>query len=657
MNAGAARAFGQWAGTPLTRMALIVGPFLLAALATISWFAAEAGRGPLLEELTAKAQTQGDTVRRKIERAFTYGIPEDRLLGLDVLYDRLVLNDPNLLFMTVTASDGRVLATAGQPERQDTAGTLETRLPLSTGGVLRVGHDRAAAMKPLADLRLDIATVLLVVAALAFEVMLLVFTLSVVMPARTAERVLADVAARRYGLVHGQVLRDELGRFLGRLNAAIVGAAQRIGSIPRPLRMPQVIGVRLLAFLFVFAEELARPVMPMFFAEITGGGLDRTGAGEAAGGTMGASIAMTAHMLVVAIAMPLGSALYAHVGRLPLYVSGALLATVGLAGTALLADGLGELVAWRAVSGLGYAATFVACQGHVLESTNDSNRVQGSAMMVAGIMLADICGPAIGGIVAGHFGAQMTFLLGAGVALVAALSAGVLLGRGGRASGTALETGIHPEETPPRLSFGVVSALLGNARLLALLLLAAVPAKLILTAFLYFLVPLTMREGGHETADIGRVIMLYGMAALFTGPFLARLTDRSGRPMGAVAIGGLMTAVGLTAVGWGGADGWSIALAVIALGLAHSLSIPAQVAALLSVTETAVSRYGKGPVVAVLRLFERLGAAAGPLTAAGLIAVLGSYGAIWALGLYAGISALLMLLVLWLAAGRWRRES
>src|SRR3546814_19492899 len=75
-----------------------------------------------------------------------------------------------------------------------------------------------------------------------------------------------------------------------------------------------------------------------------------------------------------------------------------------MAGTGLLATGLWDLMAWRAVTGLGYAATFVACQGFVIESTGDRDRAQGTAMMVSGIMPADVCGPAIGGIVAVHGG-------------------------------------------------------------------------------------------------------------------------------------------------------------------------------------------------------------------------------------------------------------
>src|SRR3546814_1065158 len=138
-----------------------------------------------------------------------------------------------------------------------------------------------------------------------------------------------------------------------------------------------------------------------------------------------------------------------------------------MAGTGLLATGLWDLMAWRAVTGLGYAATFVACQGFVIESTGDRDRAQGTAMMVSGIMLADVCGPAIGGIVAGHVGEANTFLLSSGMALAAAVAATLLLDRPARNA-----------EAPPRLTMRAFAAVLANRRLMTLLLLGAVPAKL-----------------------------------------------------------------------------------------------------------------------------------------------------------------------------------
>lgn len=640
----ALRALAARLSSPLARLSLVTGVMLLVALAAVSWTAAESGRDYLVAELGAKAEAQAESVSRKIERALSLGIPVDDLVGLDALHAGLAADDPHLAFTAIAGPDGRLLHAAGAPGAEDprlrdslsdggSAGTTEhaaadlllTRLPLTGGATLILGHDLAAAMKPIRDTWVDITIVLGVALALSFELMLLVITVNVILPARVAETVLGDVAAKRFSLIHGQVMRDEMGRFLGRLNEAISAAARRTGVTPQPVRQPRLVGVRLLAFLFVFAEELARPVMPVYFAGVA--------ANSGADGPLAAGLVMTVPMLVIAIAMPLGSALYQQVSRLSLYVGGACFASIGLAGTALMPGDIWDLIGWRAISGLGYAATFVACQGFVIESTGDTDRARGTAMMVSGIMLADICGPAVGGIIAGHLGPSVTFLMGAGVALVAAIVGGLLL-----------DGSTHGEEAPPRPSLKAIPALLGNGRLVGLLLLGAVPAKMVLTAFLFFLVPLALTEAGIGSAATGRVIMLYGLSALIAAPLLARLADMPQYRLAVVAAAGAVTGAGL--MGAGVAPGLATIVAgVIALGVSQSLSIPAQLAAALDVSTEAIAIHGKGPVLAILRLVERLGAAAGPLLAAGLAATLGTAGAIWVLGSGVVIASALLLLL------------
>lgn len=638
------RLCGGRLASPVAALAAMTALLLLVALAAVSWVAVDASRSHLTAEIAATAQAQAASVGRKIERALDYGIPAEDLVGFASVHAALAAEDPTLAFAAVTAPDGRPLHVAGggmtgetvAKALGDTTGDtyFVTRLPLSTGGALVLGHDLAAVMKPIVGMWFDIAIVLVVALALSFELMLLVVTLNVILPARVAERVLADAAAGRFGLLHGQVMRDEMGRFMTRLNGAVTAAAKRVGATPVPLRLPRLVGVRLLAFLFVFAEELARPIMPLFFAEV---------AGDAArSNALSAGIAMAVPMVVVALAMPIGSALYQQVSRIGLYVGGALCATAGLAGTALLADGLWSLVAWRSLSGLGYAATFIACQGFVIESTADADRGRGTAMMVSGIMLADICGPAIGGIIAGHLGHAETFLLGAAMAAVAAVAGFVLLDRA-----------THGDEAPPRPSLGAVPAVLGNGRLVGLLLLGAVPAKLILTGFLYFLVPMALAEDGVGSADVGRIIMLYGLAAVVAGPVLARFADARAHRLGVVAGAGVATGLGLVSVGWlPGLPGMMVAVAT--LGLAQSLSIATQLAAALDVSQEAIAVHGKGPVLALLRLVERLGAAAGPLVAAGLAATFGTEGAIWQMGVGAAVAGCLLLLLHVRVRGRAR---
>lgn len=653
----------DWLADPVLRALVLTGATLALSLALVSFLTAGVLRSTLLPELAHKGAAESVQLARVVQRALDLDIPLEKLVGVGELFSALKRNDPDLSFLVLAGGDGRIVHAAGRPAQEVAAilaapvqgadslpnagqsrraGHLVTSLELFDGSgrlvaVLQVGHGEAGLTRPLRESLADLAIVLVVSLLLAFEIMLLVVTLNITLPLRATLRVLRDIAARRFALLHGEYAPGDLGAIARRLDGFVRRQAARLKLEPVRIRDPRLVGVRLLAFLFVFAEELARPIMPAYFGQLA----------SAAGGDnayLGAGMVMALHMAVIALAMPLGSMLYARVGRRRMYVGGALLASLGLLGTGL-ADNLWQLLLCRALSGLGYAATFVACQGFVIESTRDTNRARGSALMVGGIMLADICGPAIGGILAAWVGHRTTFLLGAGVALLAALLVTQLMGR----------IADH-QENPPRITLRTFAETLGNGRFIALLLFAAVPAKLILGGLLFYLVPLALIESGTDAAQIGRILMLYGLIGLLSGPLFAVFTDRLQRPVLALAIGGGLTAAGAIPLGAVASEGL-VALAVLALGLGQALSIPALVTAALAISQPAVTRYGQGPVMAVLRLLERLGGAAGPLLAALLSSALGVHAAMGAFGYYALASALMLLLTLRVFSGGGGRAA
>lgn len=654
------RAVANWFGNPVVQVLILTSITLLLALLFVSWTTAEMLRGTLLPELARKGAAQSLQAGHNVQRALDLSIPLDELVGVDALYDELSRDEDDLAFMAITVADGRLLHAGGMArdelaavlaappqehsgllasDQSRRAGYLVSSLPLraadgETVGRIHLGLRESQLARPIRDNFADLLIVLLVSLFIAFELMLLVVTINVILPLRATLRVLKDVAARRFGLIHAEFAWDELGKIARRLNAAVRRAASQKGIVPVAIREPRLVGVRLLAFLFVCAEELARPIMPAFFGQLTA-------TAEGASSHFGAGGVMALHMAVVAVAMPLGSMLYARIGRRRMYAAGALFASIGLLGTGL-ADSIGQLLWWRAVSGLGYALTFVACQGFVIESTDAGNRARGSAMMVGGIMLADICGPAIGGILASWIGHAATFMLGAAVAALAAMLVTVLMDR-------------HSDhaDQPPRISLQAFALALRTPWLVIVLLFAAVPAKVVLSGLLYYLTPLALMDLGANEAQTGRILMLYGLVALLTGPLFAALTDRFQRPVFSLAVGGLVTAAGV--IPMAGADSYvGVALGVLALGLAQSLSIPALVAAVLTLTQRASAVHGQGPVMAALRLVERLGGAAGPMAAAALANYFGIARAMEFFGFYVFVSTLLLLVLLWLTDRRRR---
>ncbi len=508
---------------------------------------------------------------------------------------------------------------AGQSLRAD---YVVTALPLQAG-TLYLGHSEHALIQPLIDNLFDIAIVVLVAMLLAFEVMLLVLTLNISQPAQAATTALRAVTARRFDLVTGFAGPDELGTFLGRVDSLIAATAARLGTRLRSLRGPSLVGVRLLSFLFVFAEELARPFLPSYVDGFVHQMSD-LGTGMATG------IVIGMHMLIFALVMPAASMLYVRLGRRRLYIAGTLLASVGLAGTALAA-GYWDLLVWRALSATGYATTFVACQGFVLEVTNRDNRAQGAAMMVGGITLADICGPAVGGIVAERIGYSATLLMAAAVAALTVLAVRGLMGR----------DAAHAE-VPGRIAFRDFAIAFGNRRFAIQLLLAALPAKFLLTAF--FLSgaghPFRTRQPG---GDIGRIVMIYGLAMMAGSPLFARVSDRWQRYGLVVAIGGVISAIGMIGLPFVPAALLVVAIpvAVAALGFGQSMSITAQVSLVVSLLPATDRQRGQSPGLTVLRFVERMGGGFGPVVAAALANSFGLVGAIGILGLYGTASFLL----------------
>lgn len=628
----------DWVADTTFKSLAVAGCALLLALAGISWLAISASQHLLFPELTQKARAEAEQTGRKIDHAFRLGIPPDGLTGMDTLFAGLQGSDRDIAFLGLTDASDRVLhahgidadallAVLGAPARRPTfegladgqslrGDYLVTALPLRVG-TLYLGHSERALIQPLIDNLFDIGIVVLVAMLLAFEIMLLVLTLNISQPAQAASTALRAVKARRFDVITGFAGRDELGLFLGRLDSFIAATAARPGGRLQSLRGPSLIGVRLLSFLFVFAEELARPFLPTYVD-----GFAQQAAHLPAG--MATGIVIGLHMMVLALVMPVAAMLYVRMGRRRLYVAGALIASAGLAGTALAA-GYWDLLVWRALSAVGYAITFVACQGFVLEMTNRDNRAQGAAMMVGGITLADICGPAVGGIVAERIGYSATLLMAAAVAALAVLAVRGLMGR----------DGAHAE-VPGRITLRDFAVCFSNRRFAAQLLLAAVPAKFLLTGFLFYLVPVALVGLGSPEGDIGRVLMVYGLAMMAGSPLFARLSDRWQRHGLVVALGGVMSTAGMIMLPFVPPAflALAVAAAVAALGVGQSMSITAQVSLVVSLLPASGQQRGQSPGLTVLRFVERVGGGCGPIAAAALAASFGVVGAIGILGLY-----------------------
>ena len=671
---------------PELRQARFAGLFIMtlilivAVLIGISFYAARAFERSLLPQLDRKMLTVGTAVNAKLERALRYGIPLERLPGVTDFFGGVLAANPDLAYLAVTSANGVVLyqrgtllpsveqlltATqpqAGPPTAQRVGAAYDLALPLqgnqTVAGSLHVGADAGFVTRQIRELLFDIAIVFIIAALVALELLPLIVQQNLAAPMRRLESVLRRIADGdlRYTLPasHDEVgqLSSLINRLVTRLNTtyrqlihqalllrtaipASVGrldsglASLRQGFIlapngqPTPYLSVHLIGARMATFLFIFAAELSQPFMPLYI---------RTYA--AALGDPPAQwligLPLTVFTLTAALCMPIAGWRFERVGSRHTFIEGAGLLMMGLAGTGL-AFNFFDLLGWRALTAVGYAFLYTACQGYVVANSPEQHRAQGSALFVSGLMAGSICGPAIGGILADRIGYTATFSCAAALALGAGLAALNLLGA---------SPVIRSNQRDQQPGHGLIRDLSANFRFAWLMLFAAIPAKLLLNGFLFFLVPLTLYELGNSRSEIGRVVMLYGLAALFLGPMFARLADRFAIHGLLIGVGGLLTGVGLIPMLFF-PNTLTVLAGVLCLGIGQAMSISPQLALVTRICRPQITRFGSGPVLGFYRLIERLGGASGPLIVAGFAGLFGYSGTMTAIGVLGVVTATL----------------
>jgi MFS family permease len=184
-----------------------------------------------------------------------------------------------------------------------------------------------------------------------------------------------------------------------------------------------------------------------------------------------------------------------------------------------------------------------------------------------------------------------------------------------------------------------------------LLLGCAVPAKLILTALCFFLVPLILADEGQSLSSIGRVQMIYPLMMVLFVPVFSRWGDTRQRdPRAAkIVLGGLIAGLGVVPIVlWPGLG--AIMVFLLFLGLGQALSISPQSSLMATYAHRGQGRHA-AQVLGLFRLVERGGSAAGPALAGTLLGLLGPAPTLALFGLLTTGGALLY------GYGQWRPAS
>ncbi len=405
---------------------------------------------------------------------------------------------------------------------------------------------------------------------------------------------------------------------------AAVGAAAS-ASLPAE----QVRGV---LFVFMMAEELNRPFLPSLTEQLLPAGV--------AHAPLLVSLPIVVFMAIVALGQ-IPMALWSEsLGRRRGLMLGAGVAGIGY-GLCAFADSYSGLLLARALSALGFTLVFTSAQGHIVDQSDSGARTAGLAVFIRAILTAALCAPPIGGFLAEHFGGGTAFMGAAGLCLASVCLARAMM-PATRPSGQPRAVGLAPAAL--RETWRIPG-------LRALLLGCAVPAKLILTALCFFLVPLILAGEGHSLSSIGRVQMIYPLMMVLCVPLFARWGETPERDarVHKIILGGLIAGLGvIPVVLWPGLG--AIMAFLFFLGLGQALSITPQSSLMASYAHHGQGRHS-AQVLGLFRLVERSGSAAGPALAGAALGLLGPIPTLVLFGLLTTGGALFY------GYGQWRPAS
>jgi DHA1 family multidrug resistance protein-like MFS transporter len=383
-------------------------------------------------------------------------------------------------------------------------------------------------------------------------------------------------------------------------------ATSRIFSMLRRDRqkLPRDIKVMLAAaFLIALGFGLVAPVLPQFATTFGVGNTE-------------ASVIVAIFAFMRLVFAPAGGALIGRLGERPVYVTGLLIVAASTAACAFAQD-YWQLLLFRGLGGAGSVMFTVASMALVVRLAPPESRGRVSGAYASAFLIGNVCGPIVGGLLAG-FGLRVPFLAYAAALVVAAVVVQTQLSHQRRGSGPRQECADMP--LAEALAAGtyrtaLVSSFVNGWATFGVRM-ATVP-----------LFAVAALGAGPEAAGFALAVFAAGNAAALT--FSGRLADTLGRKPMMVA-GLLVAGASTAAIGFTTGLGWFLAASALA-GIGSGLFGPAQQAAVADVIGN--GRSG-GKVLAVYQMTSDVGAIVGPVLAGVLADRLG-YG--WAFGVTGGI--------------------
>jgi predicted MFS family arabinose efflux permease len=351
--------------------------------------------------------------------------------------------------------------------------------------------------------------------------------------------------------------------------------------------------IRQLAFLFYFSSRMAATFIPALASRLAGNAFS-------GGGSVAASIPLSAETLLTCAAIFLTSELIIKKGWKQPYVLGLLFVSLGTFLSAWTQSFLLFIIA-RAVVGLGYGFCWMTLRNLSLFGLTDNERSWGFTMLNAGVFAGMNCGQVVGSILAQTLGYRQVLIISGLGAMLSGLA--ILFLKNGRLAAPEHET----VNAQARSSPGEFRPII---QMLAVLLLLVIPSCIV-GAFSDFYTPLYAVEIGKDTSDVGRIFLLYGIVIIYLGPKMSEVfRNRLGGGIKINIFYNALLAAGLLLSGFFGGFG-ILVVSIIIIGLADGFGFGAQNDYFLSLPFMA--KIPPSRALSILSFLKKLAAMLGPI--------------------------------------------
>jgi len=617
-------------------------------------------------EIAKRTRLIGADASATIRRSVEAGVPIESLVGGSEYFNHLLADFPEISYFAIV-TDKPLLEVGSQ-----SAGTRGSHVsfPIVIDGE-RIGEILTETnpdyiARQFREVILDLGVVVLVITLFAFELIVVMMTLSVAGPMDRLQFLVNLQSAGDFSkrlMATGRNVIERLGMALSeraeRINAlfaAFVRAAAETQSSGRAITSAEALGpdyrifgqppailrfcslsdVRLPLFLFAIADEL-----PLSFFSLYARSAENPLTWLSEGFVIGLPLA--AYLATALLCAPLARPASMRIGYRNVFVAAAVVTVLAKFGL-FFAHSIIEIILFHGVNGAAFAFASLACQDYVLDMLPKTARSRSMGLFRATLFSGVFAGTALGGVLADRLGQRPVFLVCAMLAMVAAVLIWRLLPVARQVAGRPGE-----DSASEKLSFNV-AAPLSNARFAAIALGIVIPQAIIDHVFVSYLLPLQMDGLGASVSDIARVMMCFFLMLILAGTVQGKLPHRFQRPTSTLVASLVLAGALLLATAVAPAA-WVVLIAASGAGLALGMSGGPQMVLIMESLEGPLAHLGSSAVLGAVRVLERGGAIAGLLFISAIADGVGYSGAAGVIGLIA-LTGAVVFVILRAASGR-----